>query len=150
MKPGWNEHVLLALATIAWADGELAPEERAGILRAAADAGFTGDELGDLEQAIEQPRDLDELHLHRLTAIDRTFLFGTGIWLARLDGVEDPSERDALVQLAERLMLAPRVQAGVMRAVDEVAQRGGDANDFDLVALRNTIERHAAAGWPGG
>lgn len=148
MKAGWNEHVLIALATIAWADGKLADEERAGLLRAAADAGFSDDEIAEVEEAIKEPRSLDDLHLHRLSAIDRTFLYGTGLWLARLDGV-DASEREALKKLADKLMLAERVQRGVTMAVDEVAKKGADADTFDLVELREEIGRRAAASWPG-
>lgn len=147
MKPGWNEHVVIALATIAWADGKLADQERAGLLRAAADAGFTEEELADVEEAIKEPRSLDDLHLHRLTAIDRIFLYGTGIWLARLDGV-DASEREALTKLADKLMLAERVQRGVTKAVDEVAAKGADADTFDLVALREVLTQRSTAGWP--
>jgi len=71
-----NRQVFLALATVAWADGSLAPEERDGILSAARGAGFAGADLTSLEQAIQSPVALSSLSLRKLSALDRVFIRG--------------------------------------------------------------------------
>ncbi len=141
VKPALNRQVFMALAAIAWADGDLAPEERDGILRAAGGAGFSGDALASLGEAIQTPCDLESLDLRKLDAADRVFVYATGEWLARLDGVVKDSERDALQKLGDFLMLSDRVKKNATQAVLEVAQRpsGDQPEHYDLVKLRELI-----------
>lgn len=143
MQPTLNRHVFLALATVAWADGVLAPEEREGILRAAAGAGFSPEDCAELDQAIQQPRDIDSLNLGRLSAIDRVFVYATAVWLARMDGVMDPGEVAALQRLGDTLMISDKKRALADNLAAEVAaQPSGDRPDkYDLVALRSLIEK---------
>lgn len=143
MKPAMNRQVFLALATVAWADGDLAPEERDGILQAARGAGYAGDEFAALEKAIQEPCDLATLDLRKLSALDRVFAYATAEWLARLDGVVHQSEEKALRELGEFLMLSERVRNKAREASLEVAQLPtGDRPDrYDLVKLRSLLEQ---------
>jgi len=142
VKPALNRQVFMALATIAWADGDLAVEERDGILRAARGAGFSDEALASLGEAIQTPCDLDSLDLRKLNAADRVFVFATGEWLARLDGVVHDSERDALQKLGAFLMLSERVQKKATQAALEIAKlpSGNKPEHYDLVKLRSLIE----------
>lgn len=142
MQPKLNRHVFLALATVAWADGVLAPEERKGILRAAAGAGFSPEECAELDVAIQKPRDIDSLSLGRLSAVDRVFVYATAVWLARIDGVVDAGEVAALGRLGDKLMLSERVRAAADGTAAEVATMpSGDRPDkYDLVSLRSLLE----------
>ncbi len=143
MKPAMNRQVFLALATVAWADGNLAADERDGILRAARGAGYEGDALEALAKAIEQPCDVATLDLRKLSAIDRVFAYATAEWLARLDGVVHPGEEQALKRLGEHLMLSDRVRDKAKQASLEVAKLPmGDRPDrYDLVKLRSLLEQ---------
>lgn len=142
MKPALNRNVFLALATVAWADGVFAPEEREGILRAAAGAGYSERECAELDVAMQQPRDIDSLSLGRLSAVDRVFVFATAVWLARIDGVIDPGEQQALRRLGDKLMLSERVRTQADATAVEVAQlpTGSRPDKYDLVKLRELVE----------
>jgi uncharacterized membrane protein YebE (DUF533 family) len=143
MNPTMNRHVFLALATVAWADGVLAPEEREGILRAAAGAGFSPQDCAELDAAIQKPRDIESLNLGRLSAIDRVFVYATAVWLARIDGVMDPGEIEALKRLGDKLMISEKKRAAADAAAVEVATQptGNRPDKYDLVSLRKLLEQ---------
>lgn len=143
-----NRQVFLALATVAWADGNFADSERDGILRAARGAGFEGDDLSSLGQAIQSPVELSSLNLRRLSALDRVFVYATAEWLARLDGNVQASEQEALKKLGDFLMVSERVRNNAREAALEVAKLpSGDRPDrFDLVKLREMLDARMRAG----
>ena len=143
MRTGLNRQVFLALATVAWADGNLAPAERDGILQAARNAGFSEEALASLGQAIQSPVQLSALDLSKLSALDRVFVYATAEWLARLDGVVEQSETAALQQLGDYLMLAERVRGKARETSMEIAQLpSGDRPDrYDLVKLRELLDQ---------
>jgi uncharacterized membrane protein YebE (DUF533 family) len=138
-----NRQVFLALATVAWADGNLAAEERDGILAAARGAGFSADDLGSLALAIQTPCELSSLDLRKLSALDRVFVYATAEWLAALDGVVEQSEQVALAQLGDALMISERVRNNARQATREVAQlpSGDRPERYDLVELRDLLEQ---------
>jgi uncharacterized membrane protein YebE (DUF533 family) len=138
-----NRQVFLALATVAWADGNLAAEERDGILQAARGAGFSQDDLDSLAAAIQTPSDLSSLDLRKLSALDRVFVYATAEWLAALDGVVEQSEQVALGRLGDALMISERVRTNARQATRDVAQLPtGDRPDrYDLVKLRELLEQ---------
>ena len=147
MKVALNRQVFLALSTIAWADGNLAPEERDGILSAARGAGFTEDDLASLAEAIKTRCELASLSLRKLSALDRVFVYATGEWLARLDGAVQPSEVDALKNLGEFLMVSERVRDDARSTVLEVAKlpSGDRPGRYDLVKLRELLDQKMRA-----
>jgi uncharacterized membrane protein YebE (DUF533 family) len=137
-----NRQVFLALGTIAWADGQLAPEERDGILSAARKAGWSDADLEALQRDLGTPVELSSLDLRKLSALDRVFVYAMGEWLARLDGVVHPDEQKALDALGEFLMLADRVREKALKATIEVAElpSGNRPDRYDLVGLRSMLE----------
>jgi uncharacterized membrane protein YebE (DUF533 family) len=143
MKPQVSYQVFLALATIAWANGTLAPEEREGILSAARHAGYSEPELAYLSKLIETPVAVSSLALHRLSGRDRIFVCAAAEWVARVDGHVDPSEVAALQALGDRLRVAEPVREKARRAVVEIAKLpGGNRPDrFDLVKLRELLDQ---------
>jgi len=138
-----NRQVFLALATVAWADGELAAEERDGILQAARGDGWSEADLASLAEAIQTPVQLSSLSLRKLSALDRVFVYATAEWLARLDGVVHPQEEVALRELGQFLMLSDAKKAQARDAALEVAGLpSGDRPDrYDLVGLRGLLEQ---------
>src|SRR4051812_36462961 len=95
--------VFIALAAIGWADGTLSPEEADGIVRAALECGLELEDIGRIEEATKKRCDLTPLDRSKLSVLDRTFVYATAIWLARLDGRVDVEERDALHKLGDLL-----------------------------------------------
>jgi hypothetical protein len=142
-----NRQVFLALATVAWADGNLAPAERDGILSAARGAGFAGDALNSLEQAIQVRVELSSLNLRKLSALDRVFVYATAEWLARLDGAVQASEQDALAKLGDFLMVSERARSNAREATLDIAKlpTGDKPDRYDLVKLRELIDTRLRA-----
>lgn len=138
-----NRQVFLALATVAWADGQLAPDERDGILQAARSAGFNDADVDALSKSIEVPVSLSSLTLRKLSALDRVFVYAMAEWLARIDNQLDPKEQVALDELGAFLMLSERVRTKARDAAQEIARlpTGNRPDRFDLVGLRSLLEQ---------
>jgi len=131
--------VFVAVAAIAWADGEVDAEESDAIVRAAVESGLPLDEIASLEKAIADKMDLDRaLDRSKMTKHDRLFFYAVAAWIARLDGVITLEESDALGGLGEKLGIPDRARARVEALVDEVANLpdGDRPLRYDLPKLR--------------
>lgn len=136
-----SKDVFLALAAIGWADGDLDADEAAGILRAAREEGLDAGALAEVEAATKTKRELGTIDRKALSAVERTFVYATAIWLARMDGFVDPGEREALHRLAHLLHIPDRVRTEASAAALEVAQSTGDkADKYDLKKLRERVQ----------
>ena len=142
-----NTQVFLALATVAWANGDLSADERAGILSAARSAGYSEEELAVLSKAIETPRELSSLALQRLSALDRVFAYAAAEWLARLEGNVGQKEAAALKALGDYLKMSETVRANARKAVQDIAKlpTGAKPDRYDFVKLRDVLERSMQA-----
>jgi hypothetical protein len=134
--------VFVALAAIGWADGELDREEADGIVRAALECGLELDDITRIEEATKKRCDLGTLDRSKLSVLDRTFVYATAVWLARLDGVVESLEKDALHKLGDLLNMPDRVRTQASAAALEIAQLPtGDRPDrYDFVRLRERLE----------
>lgn len=137
-----SKDVFIALAAVGWADGHLDREEADGIVRAALECGLELDDIAKIEEATKKHIDLGTLDRSKLSPLDRTFVYATAIWLARLDGVVDPDEREALHKLGDLLNMPDRVRTQASAAALEIAQlEGGDRPDrYDFNRLRQRLE----------
>ncbi|RLB63762.1 MAG: hypothetical protein DRI90_06150, partial [Deltaproteobacteria bacterium] len=91
------------LVAMAWADGELQDEEKAGI-RTAADTMNLNQELRDrLEGYMEEAPPLAALKLDELTPQDAEFAYVAAAWLARVDDSVEEEEWDLLAEIGELL-----------------------------------------------
>jgi hypothetical protein len=132
--------VFVALAAIGWADGELSADEADGIVRAASECGFSLEEIERIEQATRQRVDLGAVDASNLIGLDRAFVYATAVWLARLDGVVEPTEREALAALADRLRLPGDVRATCSSVALAVAERSGSGvARYDFLGLRKQL-----------
>lgn len=138
--PKLSSDVFVALAAIGWSDGELSREEADGILRAASECGYELAELERIEQATKQRTDFGAIDAGNLIGIDRAFIYATAIWLARLDGVIEAGEREALHALGDRLKLPDDVRSECSAAALEVAQAFGEGvAKYDFLALHKRL-----------
>lgn len=142
-----NNQVFLALATVAWANGDLSADERAGILGAARSTGYSEEELAVLSKAIETPRELSSLALQRLSALDRVFAYAAAEWLARLEGTVGQQEAAALKALGDYLKLGETVRVKARQAVQDIAKlpTGAKPGRYDFAKLREALERSMQA-----
>jgi hypothetical protein len=142
-----NNQVFLALATVAWANGDLSADEHAGILSAARSTGHSEGDLALLSDAIKTRRELSSLSLHRLTALDRVFAYAAAEWLARLEGAPGQPEVAAVKALGDYLKISDDVRATALQTVQEIAKlpTGARPDRYDFVKLREVLERNMKA-----
>lgn len=145
------EDAFLALAAVAWADGNLDPDEADAIVRAAADEGISIEGLGAVEEAVKayqkRPRDakdrpdLSFLDRSSMTKHDRVFLYAVASWIAQIDRVVTPDESETLKLLGERLGVPDRLRARAEELVRETAALpdGDRPHRYDLAGLRERI-----------
>ncbi len=132
---------LLALAAVGWADGNLDRDEAAALLRVAREAGLTPAELLEIEAATKMPLAIADVTTVRLGRADRVLTYALGTWLARLDGVVTPEERDSLVLLGDRLGLPDGMRTRASAAAFEIAEASDRPERYDFAALEARIRQ---------
>jgi uncharacterized membrane protein YebE (DUF533 family) len=143
MKASLGKDAFLALAAIGWADGDLADDEAKAIVRAAGEAGHQGDDLKAIDAAVREKRDLASLDIGAMSPQDRVFVYATAVWLARIDGVVESGEREALWRLGDLLKLPDGIRTQASAAAYEVAQLTGEdrPEKYNFVALEKEIAK---------
>ncbi len=140
-----GKDVFVALAAIAWADGEVAPEETEALLGAASASGLSGADLEAVEAATKTPVPLERLTSLSFDGDERLFVYSVALWLIEADGVITPEETAAMDALARAMNLSDEdrdlvtaAALGTMGIDDE-----GEAGGRDLVTLAREIARSA-------
>ncbi len=141
MKASLSKDVFLALAAIAWADGDLSDEQAKAISRAARESGHEGADLEEIEAAVREQQEISSLSLRAMSPQDRVFVYATAVWLSRFDGVVEPLEREALWKLGDMLELPDGIRTKASAAAFEVAQLTGEdrPDRYDFMALEKQI-----------
>ena len=136
-----NKDVFVALSAIAWADGELDPEEADAIVRSAVDEGLELDEIAEIEEVTRSRIDLGRIDRSAMTKEDRLFVYAVACWIARIDGKVTDEETAALAKLGERLGVPERARAGAEQVAREVAEMpdGDRPPRYDLAKVRALI-----------
>ena len=133
--------VFLALAAVAWADGDLDPEEADAIVRTAVDEGLSIEEISEIEAATKARVDLGVIDRKNLTKEDRLFVYAVASWMTRLDGTVTEAEKSALAALGEALKVpvAPRAHADAIAQEIASLPDGDRPLRYDLAKLRTVI-----------
>jgi tellurite resistance protein len=136
-----NRDVFIALAAVAWADGQLDPDEADAIVRAAAEEGLDIDEIAAIESATESFVDLGVIDRSGLSKEERLFVYAVACWIARMDGVVTDAESSALARLGERLGVPERPRGHAESIAREVAElpEGDRPARYDLPRLRRLL-----------
>lgn len=147
MKTALSTDAFLALAAVGWSDGTLDGDEAEAIMRAAEEAELGEQDMRRVERAVREKQDLASLDLTSMAPRDRVFVYATAVWLARLDGVVEPGERQALWELGDRLQLPDGIRTKASAAAFEVSQlaSGDRPGKYDFVALEAEITRRLGA-----
>ncbi|AKF03279.1 hypothetical protein [Sandaracinus amylolyticus] len=95
--------LLEVMMSVAWADRELAPEERQAAQAAAMSMGLVLPGDGDLTSPDRRPVPPEELAVGPLRERDRELVYLCAAWMAMADAVEDPEETELLSRLRARL-----------------------------------------------
>ncbi len=133
--------VYIALAAVAWADGNLDPEEADAIVRTALEEGLEIEEIAEIEAATKQPVDIGVIDRNGMSKEDRLFVYAVASWMTRLDGVVTDSETATLQKLGEALKVPERPRQHADTIAQEVANmpEGDRPARYDLHALRQII-----------
>jgi tellurite resistance protein len=136
MKLG--KDVFVALAAVAWSDGEIAEKEAQALVHAAEKCGV--DDVEAVKNATKTKVELSAIKSLGLSADDKILTYAIAAWLARVDGVVMPEEKDALVKLGETLGLADgdrtRASAAAFQAEKESGEGRPSRYDFGSLASK--------------
>jgi uncharacterized membrane protein YebE (DUF533 family) len=137
----FRKDVFIALAAVAWADGQVDPDEADAIVRAAVEEGLSIEEITAIEEATKDPVDLGVIDRSGLSKEDRLFVYAVACWIARMDGQVTETETDALAKLGERLGIPERPRVHAEALVREVAElpSGDRPAMYDLAKLRGLL-----------
>ena len=140
MPTNLSHQSFLAITAVAWADGLMKRDEAQALLRAAAAAGLSGDELTALEQATKNGASLDEVDLSGLSEWHKGLTYALAYWLAKVDGVVNADELRHLRRLGEMVGLPKlKLEAAQSAVFDVLCLPGGhrpDKYDFDALVDR--------------
>jgi uncharacterized tellurite resistance protein B-like protein len=142
-----RKDVFVALAAVAWADGQLDPDEADAIVRAAAEEGLSLEDIADIEASTSERIDIGVIDRAGLSKEDRLFVFAVASWIARMDGKVTDEENETLAKLGERLGVPDRARVHAEAIVGEVAElpEGDRPARFDLAALRRILAERLKA-----
>jgi len=111
--------LLEVMMAVAWADRELAPEERQAAQAAAMSMGLVLPGDRDLTSPDRRPVPPEELDVQGLRPRDRELVYLCATWMAMADTVEDPHETELLARLRARLGVSDaRAERLKVRAVE--------------------------------
>jgi hypothetical protein len=132
-----RKEAFLALAAIGWVDGSLQKVEAVGLLRAAKEAGVSGDALAEVEHATKKKIALDAIDVSGMSQWDQVLTYALGAWLAQVDGVVSTSEHTTLVTLGEKLGLEAGLRKRAAAVANDIAclPEGGKPERYDFVKL---------------
>jgi hypothetical protein len=127
----------LALAAIGWADGALERSESTGLLRAAKEAGLSGEDFAEVERAVTNKTTLDAIDVSSMTPWDQVLTYALAAWFAQLDGIVSESEKGPLNDLGDRLGLGAPLRVRAAAAANDIAclPGGGKPERYDFQKL---------------
>ncbi len=110
-----RQALLEVMMVVAWADREIAPEERQAGQAAAMALGLVLPGEKDVAASTEPVRDLDALDFSRLTPRDRELVYVCAEWMAFADSLRKEEESALLGRLRAKLGVGPE-QAEALHA----------------------------------
>lgn len=131
---------LIALAAVAWADGNMDPLEAAGIRSAAQQLGLGAEDLRTIEETLGRPVPLEEVETVRMSRLTRLFTYAVANWIAQIDGQVPREEQAALDLLGDRLGLSSVARERARSTGLQLARAGSDTpGGLDLLKLRSRL-----------
>lgn len=135
------KQVFLALIAVSWADGRFSATERAGLLQAAEAAALPVDDIMEVQEAMQAPRDLSGFDPSNLSPRSRFLTYALALWLARLDGIVTSGEHETLRSLGDILGLERMDRERASSIALDVYLLPGEARPsrYDFAALDRVI-----------
>ncbi len=95
--------LLEVMMSVAWADRELAPEERQAAQAAAMSLGLVMPGDRDLTAAERRPMPLEDLDVSALSGRDKELVYLCAAWMAMAYSIEQTEETELLARVQKRL-----------------------------------------------
>jgi tellurite resistance protein len=132
---------LALLITMAWADGRLDDNEKAGVLAASEVFNLTKELRDRIDQILQTPMPVEELLVENLSSRDKAFAFVAAAWMSGVDSEVDAKEQQLLDKAADLLGLnAARKTELLQIARDlEPLRKGEGSWTNEIVALFKAI-----------
>ena len=133
---------LALLITVAWADGRLDANEKAGVLAAAEVFNLTKELRDRIDQILVRPIPVEELLLENLSSRDKAFAFVAAAWMSGVDSEVDEKETQLLDKAADLLGLDAARKTELLRiARDLEPLRKGSGGSWtkEIVTLFKAI-----------
>jgi tellurite resistance protein len=126
----------MALAAVAWADGNYQRNEGAALLRAAKEHGLEGEDFAALEASTKQRVGMDAFEPSTMSEWEKVVTYALAAWLAQLDGVVSTEEHVSLRTLHTRLGLTPALRDRAAAAAFDVSVLpDGRPDKYDFTKL---------------
>ena len=97
--------ILALLVHVAWADGQLADEEKNGVRAAATILNLGKEQRARLDELLSAPVSLDDILVEALSAHERAYAFVAATWMTGVDADVHDQEKAALDRIADRFEL---------------------------------------------
>lgn len=132
---------LALLITMAWADGRLDENEKAGVLAAAEVFNLTKELRERVDQILLKPMPVEELLVEGLSARDKAFAFVAAVWMSGVDSEVDEKEKQLLEKAAALLGLsaARKAELELIARDLEPLDRGAGSWTKEIVTLFKAI-----------
>ncbi|MBX3190880.1 MAG: TerB family tellurite resistance protein [Labilithrix sp.] len=132
---------LALLVTMAWADGRLDDNEKAGVLAASEVLNLTKELRGRIDQILQKPMPLEELLVENLSARDKAFAFVAAAWMSGVDAEVDEKEKALLDQAADLLGLSAARRAELVQVARDLEplRKGEGSWTKEIVTLFKAI-----------
>jgi hypothetical protein len=139
-RPILGRDVYLALAAVAWADGQLTQEAGDAIVRTALEEGLDLDTVQEIEEAVKSPQTVGSIDRLTMSKSDRLFVYAVASWITLLDGRVTEREEEVLSRLATVLSVPAVPRAHADAIMKEIASKGNRPDKFDLFGLRRRLD----------
>jgi uncharacterized tellurite resistance protein B-like protein len=132
--------LLEVMMQVAWADREIAPEERQAAQAAAMALGLVLPGERDLTAPDQAPPSLEMLDFSALSARDRELVYVCAEWMAQADSIEQAEEAELLSRLRDKLEVEAS-RAADLRTIAvtlharQVVERGSWWRAFDRLVV---------------
>ncbi len=115
--------IVKSLVSVAWADGVFADEEREMVdaLISAFDA--DDDQAAEIRAYAAEKKTLDDVPLTDLSTDDRRILVQHAVLLTFVDGVQDPTEKEFIGALCQKLRIPDDEARTLVQTAEERARR---------------------------
>src|SRR5262249_28251594 len=116
--------------------------EADALVHAARECGVDGADLDTVKRATHERRDITALSTLGLSAEERIFVYAIATWLARVDGVVMPEEKDTLAKIGDALKLAYGDRTRASAASFKIAELAPAErpSKYDINALATKLE----------